>query len=83
VGLRCAWTELRDVCARLGWREDRTRGDHLVMVKDGAFRPVVIKMERDLGDDIIASNCRTMGITRKKFEGLLAEIRGQKKSRRR
>jgi predicted RNA binding protein YcfA (HicA-like mRNA interferase family) len=73
---------LRDVCLRLGWTEDRTKGDHLVMVKAGMSRPVVIKMVRDLGDDLLSSCCRTMGITRKTLDARLNEIRGHKKATR-
>jgi hypothetical protein len=39
-------------------------------------RPVVIKMDKDLGEDLIRSNVRTLGITRKEFERLLAIVRG-------
>jgi hypothetical protein len=41
------------------------------MTKPGMARPVVIKMDKDLGEDIIRSNMRTLGIDRKEFEKLL------------
>lgn len=50
-----------------------------MMVKAGMNRPVVIKMDRDLGDDLLASCCRTLGINRKTLDGLLNELRGHKK----
>ncbi len=83
MSLRCTWKELRDVCKRLGWAEGRTKGDHLAMVRAGALRPVIIKMDNDLGDDLLASCCRTLGITRKTLDGLLNELRGHKKVARR
>jgi predicted RNA binding protein YcfA (HicA-like mRNA interferase family) len=75
------WQELRDICRMLGCEESRTTGDHLIMTRPGMARPVVIKKARDLGPDIVASNLRTLGIDRRRFEDLLAAVRGQKKGR--
>jgi len=38
-------------------------------------------MDSDLGDDIIQSNKRTMGLTTSEFEELLAKVRGEKKGK--
>lgn len=65
------WKEFRDVCVNLGWIHERTKGDHYVMTQVGYSRPVVIPMKRDLKEDIILSNLRTMGINRKSFELIL------------
>ncbi len=48
------------------------------MTKPGMARPVIIKMDKDLGEDIIRSNMRTLGMSRKEFERLLAMVRSQK-----
>jgi len=72
------WQELRDVCKLAGCVESRTNGDHLVMTKPGMARPVIIKMDRDLGEDVIRSNIRTLGLSRQQFEELLAQVRGYK-----
>ena len=53
------------------------KGDHLVMTKPGMVRPVIIKMDRDMGEDIVRSNMRTLGLSRKEFEKLLQKVRGQ------
>lgn len=76
---RISWKELRAICLLAGYKESRTRGDHLVMSRPGAARPVVIKMDSDLGEDIIQSNKRSMGLTTKEFEDLLAQVRNKKK----
>jgi hypothetical protein len=76
---RLTWQELRDVCELAGYGNPRTKGDHMTMSRDGSSRPVVIKMVRDLGDDIVQSNKRTMGLTTDQFEDLLSQVRGQKK----
>jgi predicted RNA binding protein YcfA (HicA-like mRNA interferase family) len=73
---RVSWQNLRDVCKLAGCVEARTRGDHLVMTRPGLARPVIIKMDRDLGEDLVRSNIRTLGLSRKEFERLLAIVRG-------
>lgn len=70
------WKELRDICEGQGWRHDRTKGDHYIMVKAGTSRPVTIPMKRDLAEMIIMSNLRTMGLSRKEFECLLNARKG-------
>ena len=72
---RVSWKELRDVCKLLGCVEARTKGDHLVMNKPGMARPVVIKMDKELGEDIIRTNMHTLGVTRKEFENYLNRVR--------
>jgi hypothetical protein len=73
-----SWQELRDVCKLAGCVEARTKGDHLVMTRAGLARPVIIKMDKDIGEDIVRSNMRTLGLGRKEFERLLAIVRGHK-----
>jgi predicted RNA binding protein YcfA (HicA-like mRNA interferase family) len=73
--MRCSWQELEKVCVLLGCQRSRIKGDHLVMSRPGMARPVVIKMDRNLGEDILRSNLRTLGIDRKQFERLLNQVR--------
>jgi predicted RNA binding protein YcfA (HicA-like mRNA interferase family) len=73
--MRCTWQELEKICLLLGWQRARIKGDHLVMTRAGMARPVVIKMDRDLGEDIVRTNMQTLGIPRRQFEQLLARIR--------
>jgi len=75
---RVSWQELRDVCKLAGCVESRVRGDHLVMTKPGMARPVIIKMDKQMGEDIVRSNMRTLGLSRQEFERLLAIVRGQR-----
>jgi predicted RNA binding protein YcfA (HicA-like mRNA interferase family) len=76
---RVSWQNLRDVCKLAGCVEARTRGDHLVMTRPGLARPVIIKMDRDLGEDLVRSNIRTLGLSREEFERLLAIVRGHER----
>lgn len=77
--MRVTWRELRDVAKLAGCVEDHVKGDHLIMSRSGMARPVVIKMDARLGEDIVRSNMRTMGLNRKEFERLLAQARQQRK----
>ena len=81
--MRVSWQDLRAVCLYLGCRDSRTRGDHLVMTRPGLARPVVIKMDRDLGEDIIGSNMQTLGLTKKEFLEALAHVRRRGKKAKR
>ena len=51
------------------------KGDHLIMSRSGMARPVVIKMDSDVGEDVVRSNMRTLGVDRKEFERLLTQVR--------
>ena len=72
---RIRWQELRDIFKLAGFIEARIKGDHLMMTKPGVARPLVIKMDRDLGEDTIRTNMHTAGMDRKEFECLLDVIR--------
>lgn len=41
-------------------------------------RPVVIKMDKDLGEDLVRNNMRTVGMSRKDFEDYLRIVRRSK-----
>jgi hypothetical protein len=48
------------------------------MTRPGLARPVVIKMDRDLGEDVVRSNMRTLGIDRIEFERQLDIVRNRR-----
>ena len=77
--MKVTWQELRAVCLLLGWNESRARGDHLALTRPGMPRPVIIKMDKNLGEDIVRSNLQTLGVGRKEFERLISQIRRQRK----
>jgi predicted RNA binding protein YcfA (HicA-like mRNA interferase family) len=49
----------------------RTEGDHLVFVKPGVMRPVVIPDRKEVPVFIIRNNIRTAGISREEYFTLL------------
>jgi hypothetical protein len=51
------------------------------MTRPGLARPVIIKMDDKIGEDIVRSNLRTLGVNRKEFEQLLGQVRRKRKSR--
>jgi hypothetical protein len=51
------------------------------MTRPGIARPVIIKMDKDLGEDIIRSNMQTLGVDRKRFEQVIAQVRRIKRKK--
>jgi predicted RNA binding protein YcfA (HicA-like mRNA interferase family) len=56
-----------------GFRHDRTEGDHMMFVKSGVFRPVVIPKYASVPVFIIKNNLRTAGISRERYFELLGK----------
>jgi predicted RNA binding protein YcfA (HicA-like mRNA interferase family) len=57
------WKELRILAEAKGFKFDRHRGDHYIMARAGAARPVVIPMKNNLKEDIVKSVARTIGMS--------------------
>ena len=59
-----------------GWTTNRIRGDHIIMTKSGAKRPLVIKTSpRQVAVSHIRSNLTTAGIGRDRYFELLEQAR--------
>ena len=57
-----------------GFQVSRSRGDHIIMTKPGAKRPVVIKRSpRTVPVTHIMTNLRTAGMSRERYFQLLDE----------
>jgi len=57
-----------------GFHVTRTKGDHVVMVKAGIPRPLVIPKREDVPVFIIKNNLRSAGLTREVYFELLAKV---------
>jgi predicted RNA binding protein YcfA (HicA-like mRNA interferase family) len=57
-----------------GWVYNRTKGDHLVYIKPGYSRPIVIPKWDEVPVFIIQNNMRTAGMSRERYFELLAQI---------
>ena len=68
------WKKLKKVFELAGFREDRTTGDHVCMVKPGIARPVIIPKYDEVGRDIIQSNLRTARLSREEYLELLKRV---------
>lgn len=54
-----------DVIAKLkaaGWKLDRVKGSHHIMVKDGKAVPVPVHGKRDLGPGLVSALQRQTGV---------------------
>ena len=65
------WRKLVKVFERNGWFLDRIAGDHLVYVKLGHTRPVIISKVKEVQVFIIANNLKTAKISREEYFKLL------------
>lgn len=65
------WIKLAKVFEQSGWMLDRIEGDHLVYVKSGHSRPVVIPKAKEVQVFIIANNLKTAKILREEYFKLL------------
>ena len=54
-----------------GFAHDRTEGDHLIYIKEGVRRPLVIPMYRAVPVFIIKNLLRTSGMSRNRYFELL------------
>ena len=78
---RLSWRQLREIFLLIGFVDRGTEGDHLIMTRAGTPRPIVIKMDRNLGEDIIQSNKRTAGLTSAQFRDLAEQVCGKKRKK--
>ena len=65
------WRKLVKIFERNGWALDRIEGDHLVYVKSGYARPVIIPKVREVQIFIIVNNLKTAKILREEYFKLL------------
>lgn len=63
--------KLVHVFEQSGFVLDRQEGDHLIYIKEGLQRPVVIPMYREVPVFIIKNNLRSASISREEYFELL------------
>lgn len=61
----------KKVFEKTGFIYVRTKGDHLILEKQGTLRPVVIPAYKDVPVFIIKNNLRTANLTNKEYFQLL------------
>ena len=65
------WRKLSKVFEQSGWVLDRIEGDHLVYIKSGYIRPVIIPKAKEVQVFIISNNLKTAKILREEYFKLL------------
>ena len=65
------WNKLARIFELDGWNLSRIKGDHLVYIKKGFSRPVVIPKDKEVEIFIILNNLKTAKISREKYFELL------------
>ena len=65
------WRKLVRVFEIEGWKLSRIKGDHLVYIKKGFLRPVIIPKDTSIEVFIILNNLKTAKISRDKYFRLL------------
>ena len=65
------YKKLVKVFIAAGFELKRQRGDHLILVKNGVKRPVIIPMYDPVPVFIILNNLRTAGLSRDEYLQLL------------
>jgi predicted RNA binding protein YcfA (HicA-like mRNA interferase family) len=65
------YKKLVKVFEKSGWKYDRTKGDHLIFVKEEFIRPVVIPAYKTVPVFIIKNNPRTAKITNEEYIKIL------------
>lgn len=68
------WRKLAHIFELDGWGYSRTKGDHLVYVKRGFARPIVIPKDSRVEVFIILNNMKTAKMSRKKYLRLLDTV---------
>lgn len=68
------YKKLMKVFEYLNFRLDRQEGDHLVYVKNGIKRPLVIPMYSDVPIFIIKNNIESAGVSRSEYLRILSII---------
>lgn len=68
------WRIQAAIFEKFGFVLEREKGSHRSYAKEGVVRPVVIPKYNEVGLDIIRSNMRTAGMSRKEYMRLLKEV---------
>ena len=69
------WRTLVRVFEADGFVHERTQGSHMILVKPGIARPVVVPRYAQIRPDIILANLRTAKMSRERYFALLQQVR--------
>jgi predicted RNA binding protein YcfA (HicA-like mRNA interferase family) len=69
------WRTLVKVFEADGFVHERTHGSHIVLVKPGVARAVVVPRYSQIRADILLANLRTAGMSRQRYFELLRQLK--------
>jgi len=69
------WRTLVCVFEADGFVHERTQGSHIILVKPGVARPIVVPRYAHIRPDIILANLRTAKMSRERYFALLERVR--------
>jgi predicted RNA binding protein YcfA (HicA-like mRNA interferase family) len=68
------YKKLVKIFKKVGWKHIRTKGDHMIFMKDGFIRPIVIPKYKSIPTFIIKNNLRTAKISNEEYFELLKKV---------
>ena len=68
------YRKLLRVFQKLGFVLQREKGDHMVLIKKGILRPVIIPKYSEIPVFIVKNNLRTAKISREEYLAILKKI---------
>jgi predicted RNA binding protein YcfA (HicA-like mRNA interferase family) len=66
-----SWKKLVKFLKKNGFKQERTKGSHIVLVKPGLARPLVVPKYKSLGLTIVKNNLKTSGLSEAEFAKFL------------
>lgn len=67
----CSGEDAIRVLKKAGWIQDRQRGSHVTLIKEGMAVVLTVPLHRELGPGLLRSLIRKAGLTVEEFQGFL------------
>jgi len=67
----CSGEDAIRALKKAGWVQDRQRGSHVTLIKEGTAIVLTVPLHRELGPGLLRSLIRKAGLTVKEFRKLL------------
>ena len=67
----CSGEDAIRVLKKAGWIQDRQRGSHVTLIKEGLAVVLTVSLHRELGPGLLRSLIRKAGLTVEEFQKLL------------
>lgn len=68
----CSGEDAIRILKKAGWIQDRQRGSHVTLIKEGMAVVLTVPLHQELGPGLLRSLIRKAGLTVKEFQDFLA-----------